>query len=61
MYIHDWAEKSELERDLIERAKELINAPKLVIPDEAAKIDDSITRCLDGKIEDVGALLASHD
>jgi len=59
MYIHNWADKSELERDLIERSRELISAPKLVIPDEAAKIDDSITRCLDGKIEDVASLLAS--
>jgi len=60
MYIRDWADKSELERDLIERAKELINVPKLIIPDEATEIDDSITRCLDGKIEDVGTLLASR-
>jgi len=60
MYIRDWADKSELERDLIERAGSLINAPRLVIPDDIAKIDNSITKCLDGKIEDVGALLPSR-
>jgi len=50
MYIRNWDEKSELERDLIERAKTLINVPRLVIPEITDKIESTIEDWLKGKV-----------
>jgi uncharacterized membrane protein YkvA (DUF1232 family) len=51
LYIRNWDDKSELERDLIERTKKLINAPKLVIPDTVEIIDSALDKLINGKIE----------
>ena len=42
MYIHNWDEKSDLERDLSQRARDLINVPKILVPEETKAIDDAI-------------------
>jgi uncharacterized membrane protein YkvA (DUF1232 family) len=53
MYLHDWDEKSELERDLAVRAKELIEVPRLLIPKEAKELDEMIENWQKGNVEDI--------
>ena len=53
MYIRNWDEKSELERDLIERARALINAPQIVIPKVTERIDLVIEDWMAGKIDNI--------
>jgi uncharacterized membrane protein YkvA (DUF1232 family) len=45
----DWHEKSSEELDLLRRCRALIIAPRLVIPNEAAKIDELIYSMIHGE------------
>ncbi len=49
----NWDDKSELERDLEGRAKKLINAPQIVIPEATDQIDKVIKDWFEGKIDDI--------
>lgn len=50
LYLRDWQDKSEEEIDLEKRARELVVAPRIVIPDEVARIDSMIDSFMAGKI-----------
>lgn len=50
LYLRNWQDKSPEEIDLEKRAKELIVAPKIVIPDVVAKIDSMIDKFMSGEI-----------
>ena len=50
MYLRDWQDKSPEEMELTDRARKLIIAPRIVIPEESEKIDDIINLFSDGKI-----------
>lgn len=58
MYIHDWNEKSELERNLAQRARELINVPQLLVPSETLIIDEAIDNWQEGGEKDIFSHLA---
>lgn len=60
MYIRNWDDKSELERDIIQRSKRLINAPQIVIPKISERIDSTIDDWLDGKIDDMVGKLSQE-
>lgn len=60
MYIRDWEDKSELERDLMERAKNLIHTPQIVIPKVSERIDSIIKDWYEGKIEDISGRMSQH-
>ncbi len=47
-FLRDWHEKSPEELDLIERARQLIIAPQLIIPDVTAKIDRMVDSLIEG-------------
>jgi uncharacterized membrane protein YkvA (DUF1232 family) len=51
LYLRDWQEKSDEEIQLARRARELIVAPRIVIPEEAAKIDRMIDSFMSGEID----------
>ena len=53
MYLHNWDEKSDMERDLAKRAKELIEVPRLLIPEETKKIDETIESWQNGNPEEI--------
>ncbi|UCE67663.1 MAG: hypothetical protein JSU85_06560 [Candidatus Zixiibacteriota bacterium] len=50
MYLRDWQDKSPEERELTERARKLIVAPRIVIPDEATGIDEVMELYVRGHI-----------
>lgn len=43
MYLRNWDEKSEMELDLAQRARDLINVPRLLVPEETKAIDKAIS------------------
>ena len=49
LYLRDWQDKTNEERELAERARDLIVAPRIVIPDEVAKIDKMIDSFMSGE------------
>ena len=53
MYIHNWDEKSDLERDLAQRARDLINVPKILVPNETKAIDEAISSWQKGSETDI--------
>ncbi|MEE9553400.1 MAG: hypothetical protein V3W18_03795 [candidate division Zixibacteria bacterium] len=50
LYLRDWQNKTAEEIDLEKRARELIVAPKIVIPGEVAKIDSMLDSFMSGEI-----------
>jgi uncharacterized membrane protein YkvA (DUF1232 family) len=61
LYIRNWEEKSELERDLIERTKNLINAPRIVIPDTVEFIDKALDKYIKGEIDGLISYLQKEE
>lgn len=59
LYLRDWQDKSDEELQLAQRARELIVAPRIVIPEEAAKIDKMIDSFMGGEIESFEEFLES--
>ena len=59
-YLRNWQEKSKEELELAERARRLINAPKIVIPEEASKIDEVIELFERGQIASFEEYLAAR-
>lgn len=57
LYIRNWQDKSSEEIDLEKRAHKLIIAPKIVIPNEVARIDSMIDSFMEGKIESFAEFL----
>jgi uncharacterized membrane protein YkvA (DUF1232 family) len=51
LYIRNWQEKTKEEIDLEKRARQLIVAPRIVIPNEVARIDRMIDSFMTGEIE----------
>lgn len=49
LYPRDWQDKTNEERKLAERARDLIVAPRIVIPDEVARIDKMIDSFMSGE------------
>jgi uncharacterized membrane protein YkvA (DUF1232 family) len=49
LYLRDWQDKTDEERDLTRRSRDLIVAPRIVIPDEAARIDKMIDSFMSGE------------
>jgi uncharacterized membrane protein YkvA (DUF1232 family) len=49
LYLRNWQDKSDEERELATRARDLIVAPGIVIPDEVARIDEMIDSFMSGK------------
>ena len=49
LYLRDWQDKTDEERGLAERARNLIVAPRIVIPDEVARIDKMIDSFMSGE------------
>ncbi len=47
--LRDWQDKADEERELAERARDLMVAPKIVIPDEVAKIDKMLDSFMSGE------------
>jgi uncharacterized membrane protein YkvA (DUF1232 family) len=47
-YMRDWQEKSSEELKLIDRARELIMAPQLIIPEVTARIDRMVNSLIEG-------------
>ncbi|MBD3170574.1 MAG: hypothetical protein GF307_13905 [candidate division Zixibacteria bacterium] len=39
-YLRDWQDKSKKELELLERARQLVNIPRVLIPEEAQKIEE---------------------
>jgi uncharacterized membrane protein YkvA (DUF1232 family) len=51
-YPRDWRDKSREEQELENRARELIVAPRVVIPTETAKIDEMVDLLMKGDISE---------
>ncbi len=51
LYIRDWQDKTEIEIDLEKRARKLIVAPKIVIPDVVVRIDSLLESFMSGEIK----------
>ena len=49
LYLRNWQDKTDEERELAKRAVDLIVAPRIVIPDEAARIDKMIDSFMSGE------------
>ncbi len=49
LYLRDWQDKTDEERELAQRARDLMVAPKIVIPDEVTKIDKMIDSFMNGE------------
>jgi uncharacterized membrane protein YkvA (DUF1232 family) len=59
LYLRDWQDKSEDEMQLAQRARGLIVAPRIVIPEEAARIDRMIDSFMSGEIESFAEFMES--
>ena len=59
-FLRDWQDKSKEEIELTERARRLINAPRIVIPEEAGKIDEVIELFERGQISSFEEYLAAR-
>jgi len=53
LYLRDWQDKSEDEISLTRRARELIVAPDIVIPEEATRMKEFIGMYLDGEVNSI--------
>jgi uncharacterized membrane protein YkvA (DUF1232 family) len=51
LFIRNWDQKSEMERDLMERTNKLLHAPRLIIPDTADSIDSTLDKLIAGEID----------
>lgn len=60
MYLRDWQDKSLQERELTERARKLITAPRIVIPEETAGIDEVLELYVKGHITSFEDYLSSR-
>lgn len=60
MYLRDWQDKSPEERELWDRARKLIVAPKIVIPEETAGIDEVMELYVRGHITSFEDYLTSR-
>ena len=60
LYLRDWQDKSDEEIQLARRARELIVAPRIVIPEEAARIDRMIDSFMSGEIESFAEFMESE-
>ncbi len=49
LYLRDWQDKTDEERELVRRARDLMVAPRIVIPDEVAKIDKMLDSFMSGE------------
>lgn len=61
LYLRDWHEKTTEEIDLEKRARTLIVAPRIVIPNEVARIDRMIDSFMEGKIESFEEFLEAKE
>ncbi len=52
-YLKDWQEKSREELELVERARELISVPKVLIPNVTERLDKLFESWQDGKSVDL--------
>jgi uncharacterized membrane protein YkvA (DUF1232 family) len=60
MYLRDWQDKSPEERELTERARKLIVAPRIVIPEETTGIDEVMELYVRGHITSFEDYLTSR-
>jgi len=60
MFLRDWQDKSPEERDLAERARKLIVAPRIVIPEETIGIDEVLELYVKGHITSFEDYLTSR-
>lgn len=60
MFLRDWQDKSKEEIELTHRARNLINAPRIVIPKEAGEIDEVIDLFERGEINSFEEYLQSR-
>jgi uncharacterized membrane protein YkvA (DUF1232 family) len=60
MYLRDWQDKSPEEIEIAGRARKLIIAPRIIIPEETIKIDEMIEMFSDGKINSLEEYLWSR-
>jgi uncharacterized membrane protein YkvA (DUF1232 family) len=60
MYLRDWQDKSPEERELTERARKLIVAPRIVIPEETTGIDEVMELYVRGHINSFEDYLTSR-
>ncbi len=60
MYLRDWQEKSPEERELADRARKLIVAPRIVIPEETTGIDEVMELYVRGHITSFEDYLTSR-
>jgi len=51
LYLRDWQDKSEEEINLEKRARKLMIAPKIVIPNEVNRIESMLDSYMNGEIE----------
>jgi uncharacterized membrane protein YkvA (DUF1232 family) len=58
--LRDWQEKSPAERELTERARKLVVAPRIIIPEETAGIDEVIELFVKGHITSFEDYLTSR-
>lgn len=49
LYLRDWQDKTDEERELARRARDLVVVPRIVIPDEVARIDKMIDSFMSGE------------
>ena len=49
LYLRNWQDKTDEERELAERARDLMVAPKIVIPAEVARIDKMLDSFMSGE------------
>jgi uncharacterized membrane protein YkvA (DUF1232 family) len=61
MALKDWRAKSSAELELWERCRAHLAAPKLVIPDEVARIDEMIDSIIQGKSSQITELTLNRD
>jgi uncharacterized membrane protein YkvA (DUF1232 family) len=59
-FLRDWHDKKSDELELISRAKRLIDAPRLIIPQETAQIDSMIKALIEGDNEKFKTFVANH-
>ena len=49
LYLRNWQDKSDEEQELARRARDLIVAPRIIMPDEAVRIDRMIDSFMSGE------------